>query len=82
MGARQAVSVVHRRAIDRAEDPATARAAYAAQYAEEHLTATSAAAEGFVDEVVHPRETRPRLAAALAALDGVAAPAAVRNIPL
>ncbi len=34
-------------------------------YAQEHLRADSAAAEGFVDEIVTPAETRDRLRCAL-----------------
>jgi len=83
MGANQAVTIVHRRDIEAAEDPATARAAFAADYADEHLSAGTAAAEGFIDEVIHPADTRKRLCDALATLDAIAQPApGVRNIPL
>ena len=39
-------------------------------YAAEHLTADAAAASGFVDEVIDPRETHDRLAWALTAMEG------------
>ena len=83
MGAKQAVGIVNRRDIAAAEDPETAREAFAARYAEEHLSAGAAAAEGYVDEVIAPLDTRRRLIEALTTLDSVAAPAAgIRNIPL
>ena len=40
-----------------------------ASYAESHLTATVAAASGFIDEVIAPEETRARLAWALGSLE-------------
>jgi acetyl-CoA carboxylase carboxyltransferase component len=83
MGAKQAVGIVNRRAIAAAEDPEMAREEFAARYTEEHLSAGTAAAEGYVDEVIEPIGTRRRLIEALNTLDSVAAPAAgIRNIPL
>ena len=59
------------------------REEFAARYTEEHLSAGTAAAEGYVDEVIAPLDTRRRLIEALTTLDSVAAPAAgIRNIPL
>ena len=43
-------------------------------YADEHLTAGIAAAEGYVDEVIPPSDTRRRLAEALSTLDAIASP--------
>src|SRR3954453_5816401 len=54
MGARQAVELVGRRDIAAGADPDVLAAAYEA----EHLPVAVAAAAGFVDEVVAPRETR------------------------
>jgi acetyl-CoA carboxylase carboxyltransferase component len=83
MGAKQAVGIVNRREIAAAEDPATAKELLAEQYASEHLNAGIAAAEGYVDEVIPPSQTRRRLAEALSTLDSAAVPAdCVRNIPL
>jgi acetyl-CoA carboxylase carboxyltransferase component len=42
----------------------------ASEYAPEHLLAESAAAAGFVDEIIDPADTRRRLAAALDTLAG------------
>jgi acetyl-CoA carboxylase carboxyltransferase component len=83
MGAEQAVTIVNRRDIAAADDPAAARDAYAADYADEHLSASIAAAEGYIDEVILPGDTRRRLCEALSTLDAIARPAEhVRNIPL
>jgi len=83
MGARQAVGVVHRRDIEGAEDPAAARTALADAYAEAHLGAALAAAEGYVDDVVEPGDTRRRLVEALTSLDAlVPAGRGTGNLPL
>jgi len=83
MGAKQAVTIVKRRDIAAAEDPAAAREEFAAEYADEHLSASTAAAEGYIDEVILPGDTRRRLTEALSTLDAIAQPATgVRNIPL
>jgi acetyl-CoA carboxylase carboxyltransferase component len=83
MGAKQAVTIVNRREIAAAEDPVAARDAFADAYADEHLSAATAAAEGYVDEVILPDDTRRRLCEALTTLDAIAHPATgVRNIPL
>jgi acetyl-CoA carboxylase carboxyltransferase component len=83
MGAEEAVRIVNRRDIAAADDPVAATAGFAAQYADEHLTAGAAAADGHVDEVIAPLDTRRRLAEALSTLVAAAVPTpGVRNIPL
>jgi acetyl-CoA carboxylase carboxyltransferase component len=83
MGAKQAVTIVKRRDIAASEDPVSARETFASEYADEHLNASTAAAEGFIDEVILPGDTRRRLTEALSTLDAIAQPATgVRNIPL
>ena len=74
MGSQQAVGIVHRRRIAAEADPGRERERLAREYAEEHLTASAAARQGFVDEIVVPSQSRARLAAALAALQAGAAP--------
>jgi acetyl-CoA carboxylase carboxyltransferase component len=83
MGAKQAVGVLHRRAIEASADPEGERDRLADAYADEHLDAGRAVAEGFVDEVIEPADTRARLAWALStfARDGVQRER-VANIPL
>jgi len=83
MGPKQAVDLVHRRDIAAADDPARARDRFAARYAAEHLTAASAAAEGVIDEIVAPSQTRARLMAALRTLSTPDRPVRpARNIQL
>lgn len=66
MAARQAVGIVHRRALAEEEGPSLEQLADA--YAGEHLTAAAAAASGFVDEVIEPAASRDRLAWSLRSL--------------
>jgi acetyl-CoA carboxylase carboxyltransferase component len=83
MGPKQAVDLVHRREIAAADDPLAARERLAATYAERHLTASSAAAEGVIDELVPPSGTRARIAGALQTLATHDRPSrAARNTPL
>jgi acetyl-CoA carboxylase carboxyltransferase component len=83
MGAKQAVTIVNRRDIAAAEDPVAARDEFAAAYAAEHLSAETAASQGFIDEVIAPDQTRKRVIDALSGLQSIAVPAqSVRNIPL
>ena len=70
MGARAAVGIVNRRDLLAADDPDAERDRLADAYAAEHLRAESAAAEGFVDEIVEPAETRDRLVWALRSFTG------------
>lgn len=57
MGPMQAVELISRRQIAAGDDPQE----LADAYADEHLPVGRAAAEGFVDEVIEPDETRDRL---------------------
>jgi acetyl-CoA carboxylase carboxyltransferase component len=83
MGAKQAVGFVHRKEIEASGDPERARDAFAAAYARDHLTAEAATADGFVDEVIVPSETRARLAAAFNVLDtAIRPPRPAGNLPL
>lgn len=68
MGAQSAIGIIHRREIAAAADPEAMKEDLVSAYAEEHLGAEAAAAGGFVDEVIDPLQTRPRVAGALAAL--------------
>jgi acetyl-CoA carboxylase carboxyltransferase component len=70
MGADSATGIIHRRDWEAAADPVARRQALAGAYAEEHLGAAAAAAGGFVDEVIEPRQTRARLSWALGTLGG------------
>jgi acetyl-CoA carboxylase carboxyltransferase component len=68
MAARQAVGIVHHRALKEEGGPSHDELAEA--YAAEHLTAPAAAASGWVDEVIDPAVSRDRLAWALRSLGG------------
>jgi len=68
MSARAAVGIVHRRELAAADDPLAQLEELAGAYADEHLRADSAAAGGFIDEVIEPADTRRRVAGALRGL--------------
>jgi acetyl-CoA carboxylase carboxyltransferase component len=65
MGPEGAVNVVFRRQIEKAEDPAATRAELIQQYQDKFATPYIAAERGFIDDVIEPAETRPRLIKAL-----------------
>jgi propionyl-CoA carboxylase beta chain len=61
MGAEGAVSIIFKDAIAAADDPVAEHHRLVAQYEEEFANPYIAAARGYVDEVIRPSETRPRL---------------------
>jgi len=65
MGPDGAVNILYRRELKRADDPEALRAQFVAEYKERFHNPYSAADMGQIDEVIEPRETRPRLIAAL-----------------
>lgn len=65
MGPEGAVNVIFRKEIDGAADPDAKRAELVASYRAEFATPYAAAARGYVDAVIEPKETRPRLINAL-----------------
>ena len=65
MGAEGAVNIVFRREIEKAPDPARKRAQLIEEYRERFSTPYASAERGFVDDVIEPAETRPRLIRAL-----------------
>jgi propionyl-CoA carboxylase beta chain len=65
MGPEGAVNILYRRELGEAADPAAFRAARIAEFREKFATPYVAAARGYVDDVIEPRETRRRLCAAL-----------------
>ncbi len=68
MASTQAVGIQHSRELAEAGDPEALRARLSEVYAAEHTTAEIAAADGIVDELIEPADTRERLIAALWAL--------------
>jgi propionyl-CoA carboxylase beta chain len=70
MGAEGAVNLLYKRELEAAgSDVAAVRAAKVAEYREKFANPQVAAQRGFVDAVIQPRQTRPKLIAALATLE-------------
>ncbi len=65
MGADGAVSIVYRREIAGADDPVAKKAELVRQYQEEVTSPYTAAQRGFIDDIIEPHDTRPRLINAL-----------------
>ncbi|MDT8340431.1 MAG: acyl-CoA carboxylase subunit beta [Longimicrobiales bacterium] len=65
MGPKGAVEVLFRRELAEADDPEAATEARIEEYREMFANPYIAAARGFVDDVIDPRATRPRLISAL-----------------
>jgi propionyl-CoA carboxylase beta chain len=68
MGAEGAVGIINRDELDAADDAGAERARLVATYQEAFANPYVAAARGYIDEVIRPSETRPRLIRALAVL--------------
>jgi propionyl-CoA carboxylase beta chain len=85
MGAEGAVNILYRERIAAAPDPAFERRRLAEEYQQRFNSPYVAAGAGFFDDIIEPRETRPKLIAALGALRDKFAPAPPRkhgNIPV
>jgi acetyl-CoA carboxylase carboxyltransferase component len=85
MGPEGAVNVLHRKELVAADDPDAIRAELIAKYRERFANPYVTAARGYLDGVIAPRETRPRLIAALKVLGGKRASLPTKkhgNIPL
>ncbi|MCS7252082.1 MAG: acyl-CoA carboxylase subunit beta, partial [Thermoflexus sp.] len=65
MGPEGAVNIIFRREIAEAPDPEARRAKLVAEYRAKFANPYVAASYGFVDDVIEPKETRPRLINAL-----------------
>jgi acetyl-CoA carboxylase carboxyltransferase component len=65
MDARQAVRIVHRRDLAACSDPEELLETLARDYARANCLASAAAADGFVDEIILPAQTRARLVHAI-----------------
>jgi propionyl-CoA carboxylase beta chain len=69
MGPEGAVNILYKREIEKAADPAQARAQKVEEFREKFANPYIAASRGFIDEVIRPRETRRKLIAALRNLE-------------
>ncbi|MFN2115976.1 MAG: acyl-CoA carboxylase subunit beta [Anaerolineae bacterium] len=65
MGPEGAVNIIFRRELAEAKDPEARRAELVAEYRDRFATPYVAASWGYVDDVIEPRETRPRIISAL-----------------
>jgi propionyl-CoA carboxylase beta chain len=65
MGPEGAVNIIFRKELDKAEDPVKRKAELVAEYREKFANPYIAAERGYIDDVIEPRETRPRLINAL-----------------
>jgi len=65
MGPEGAVNILYRREMERAADPGALREDKIREYREKFANPYVAAERGYIDEVIEPRDTRARLAAAL-----------------
>jgi propionyl-CoA carboxylase beta chain len=69
MGPEQAVNIVYRREMMKAEDPAAMRAQKTEEFRQRFANPYTAAERGWVDEVITPSQTRPKLIRALRMLE-------------
>lgn len=65
MGADGAVNILFRKELKDAADPKAERARMVAEYREKFANPFNAAAGGYIDDIIIPAETRPKLIAAL-----------------
>lgn len=85
MGAEGACNIIFRREIAAAPDPEARRLELVQEYRQRFANPYAAARRGYVDDVIDPRDTRPRLVAALEFLAGKREERPARkhgNIPL
>jgi propionyl-CoA carboxylase beta chain len=69
MGPEGAVNILYKRELEQAQDPAAVRAQKVSEFREKLANPYVAASRGFLDEIIQPRTTRPKLIAALANLE-------------
>jgi acetyl-CoA carboxylase carboxyltransferase component len=65
MGPDGAVNIIFRKELDKAKDPLKKKAELVADYKEKFANPYVAAERGYIDDVIEPKETRPRLINAL-----------------
>ncbi|MBL8077530.1 MAG: acyl-CoA carboxylase subunit beta [Anaerolineales bacterium] len=85
LGAEGAANILFKKQIETSNDPAAERKKLASEYREKFNNPYYAASTGYVDDIIEPRESRPKIIAALSALRDKYAPAPPRkhgNIPV
>jgi propionyl-CoA carboxylase beta chain len=65
MGVDGAVSIIFKDQIEASADPVATRKRLEAEYLEKFANPYVPAARGFIDDIIEPRQTRPRLISAL-----------------
>jgi propionyl-CoA carboxylase beta chain len=70
MGPEGAVNILYRDELAKAKEPDAKRKELVARYIEQFANPYVAASRGYLDDVIEPHETRPRLVAALRSLAG------------
>jgi len=68
MGPEGAVNIIFRHELAEAKNPEARKAELVAEYREQFANPYEAAARGYIDDVIEPHETRPRLIEALTML--------------
>jgi acetyl-CoA carboxylase carboxyltransferase component len=68
MGPEGAIEIIYRRELAASDDPAALRERLAADYRTRLATPYVAAAHGYIDDIIEPSRTRPRLISALRVL--------------
>ncbi|MBI4570516.1 MAG: acyl-CoA carboxylase subunit beta [Chloroflexi bacterium] len=85
MGPDAAVNIIYRRELEKADDVEATRQQLIQQYKDKFANPYVAAAQGYIDDVIDPRETRPKIIRALEMLRGKTAEAPPKkhgNVPL
>lgn len=85
LGAEGAANILFKKQIESAKDPSAERRKLASEYREKFNNPYYAASTGYVDDIIEPRESRPKIIASLSALRDKYAPAPPRkhgNIPV
>jgi propionyl-CoA carboxylase beta chain len=68
MGAEGAVNILYKKKIATSDDPVAERKRLVDEYRKQFNNPYYAAKAGYVDDIIEPRETRPKIIASLAAL--------------
>ena len=85
LGAEGAANILFKKQIETSSDPVAERKKLASEYREKFNNPYYAASTGYVDDIIEPRESRPKIIASLSALRDKYAPAPPRkhgNIPV
>jgi methylmalonyl-CoA decarboxylase subunit alpha len=85
LGAEGAANILFKKQIETSSDPSAERKKLANEYRERFNNPYYAASTGYVDDIIEPRESRPKIIAALSALRDKYTPAPPRkhgNIPV